>query len=266
MNTCLFAPNLSNEPSLTKAVEAAVSGSFSGLALPLEASGYLGLDAIPSRCGELRDRLTARGLRVVGLVLEGEVTAGDLAERPGEPSLLVRRMTDALDRAAWCGAKAVVVPASWMQPCPSARFEDALSAWLAALQAVRFAAMARAVQVLLETGFPGLCRSITETRRFLDEVNSPFVGAAVTIANPVPDETAVGFIEALTHRVRWIRLVAGSGNRNASAPLIDGPRDSTPLQQLLWRVRFDGVIEWRGGVPPDFAGALGRPITEAGTA
>lgn len=154
----------------------------------------------------------------------------------------MRAVAPSLTLAADIGAKTLFVPVSWLRPEAGVRLEDHLASWLHALQSLRFSALRQAVEVALEIGPPGPLTTPTETRRFFDDVNSPFIGAAMSLRGDRPDESETEFIQTLTHRLRWIEC-GPSGTRGYE------PAGKTPVQnlpadfaQLLENVRFDGNL------------------------
>jgi len=179
-----------------------------------------------------RDLASAR-LTCSGLALESEdgivLAAADASAR----SRARERISAALNRAHWIGASfvrvAVAQSPAGVEKTP--RHEDAYHHTLEALTALRHEAALIGVRIAVTVGPGGFPASLLEARSFLDAVNSPWVGAAIVLADRLAVEQAVDWIETLAHRLYVVAGIGASGEREAEV-----------IDRALADMWFDGVV------------------------
>jgi hexulose-6-phosphate isomerase len=104
------------------------------------------------------------------------------------------------------------------------------------------------VRVLIENVWNGFCESPEQFRDYLDEINSPWVGAYFDIGNCRKFGPSENWIRVLGNRI--VKLdVKDWGEKNGFCKIGDGDVDWTEVRKALSEVRFTGwsTAEVEGG-------------------
>jgi len=145
---------------------------------------------------------------------------------------LIDRVIAALDRAAWMGCDTIIVSPGVVgdSTSPVAAYEDVYAQSLASLLALRFEAQRCAVRIACRSHHARFLLSPLEMRAFVDECNSPWIGACLDV-----DAVARGggfpqdWIRSLGHRVMQLRV------GDAAACSLDASLIAASLHEMHYR-------------------------------
>jgi len=221
-------------------------------AIRADASGFDGLEIVMPRptaattglseewCRRLRDIIDGAKLEISAISIEHHVAEDFAIAGTGKDRSWWTRVLNVVDAARRLGAEGVVLRTDVLGAIGVEEqhrcLETIHSRAMEALWGLRSRAELRAVRIACLSGDGGLSRSPTETRRFLDQINSPWVGLCLDLAGMTVGE-ASEWIGLLGHRIARIRLgdeALGDGvllERGAAA---------------LGRIRYDGWVTYRG--------------------
>lgn len=234
-----------------QAVDLAARLGYESVAMHLNhsasAGAVLSVESSESDCVQLAKSAQVKGVQIAALILPGTTALEWLIPQPAEPGGPAHqmghsfaRLSAVLDRAAWLGARQIVLPAIELTSggtCDSPH-DDAIRAALEALAIVRFEAQRRAIEIVVMVSPNGIFHSPTEARWFFDQVNSPWIGAGIE-ADDATIAWAAERLGALAHRVRSA-IWRGTAITGAVRPLLKTMTDA----------RFDGTLLVRSTASP----------------
>ena len=178
----------------------------------------------------IRAGLAASNLKCAGLSwVEDGTSLG--ASDAGSRSKARACVISAIHEASRLGASYVRMVAAGLDSA-NARHEDAYHYVLDALLALRHEAGLSGISILINLAEHGFLVTPTEARRFLDAVNSPWVGGAVNLATCGSNSAATDWIETLTHRLGAVHIKGTAGNGV----------ELGVIRRALAAEPFDGVI------------------------
>lgn len=179
----------------------------------------------------IRDALAAHNLKCAGLALDradANLGAADADVR----SKARERIVTAVRDASRLGASYVRIVAAQLDGPAAPRCADATHHVLDALLAVRHEGGLCGVRIVPHLAEHGFLVSPLEARQFLDAVNSPWVGGAISLDAFGSTSTVVDWIETLTHRLAVVRVGDSPGSN----------LDWSGVGRALAAERFDGFI------------------------
>lgn len=182
-------------------------------------------------CDAIRSALATHKLKCAGLSFDSSDTNLGTSDA-GVRAKARERIANALQNAVRLGASYVRLVATQLDTPGVPRYADASHHVLEALLALRHEAGLSGVRIVLHLADHGFLASLTEARKFLDAVNSPWVGGAINFDAFGSTSTAIDWIETLTHR---LTVVCASGSS-------DGNLDWAAIGRALAAERFDGFV------------------------
>ncbi len=197
------------------------------------------LRASASKSGAVVSALHAGGCSI------SQLASPDAAIR----QLAMQRISLGLERARWCEASTLIVPTDdESTDADQLPLEESLTRVLDALRQLRFKALTHAVRIACHVISDRLIATPTEARRFLDEVNSPFVGIAMNLSDACIQARVSDWIDSLGHRIAWVSVDAPVGRDDANAPQAVRPMEEFDLliRESLARIRYNGYVSRRG--------------------
>lgn len=230
---------MGNAASNAAAASRAAAAGFDGIEIAVSRLGAVGLEATEEDCRSLAATVEKTGVRIAAVSVE-QLSAEDLRmAETGRDRPFWGRVSGVVDLAGWLGAESAVVRVEMLgaigREGPRAGLEAAHSRAMEVLLGVRSRAERRAIQVVCLQDRAGIFRSPLEARRFMDEINSPWVGLCLDLEGMAAEE-ADEWIGLLGHRVKRVRLGNGVLRSGALAEEMSALR----------RVRYDGWIAFQG--------------------
>ena len=131
---------------------------------------------------------------------------------------------------------------------PKETHEDVWERSIVEIRKVLALAAHRGVRVLIENVWNGFCEKPEQLRDYLDEINSPWVGAYFDIGNHQKFGGAVSWVKVLGHRI--VKLdVKDWGVSDGFCKIGDGDVDWAGVRKELAAIDFSGwcTAEVRGG-------------------
>lgn len=186
--------------------------------------------SISSDWNAMRAELAANNLRCAGVALSSDDTNLGAIDA-GSRSKARERIMAAIHTAREMGASYIRIGVARLD-APKSRYEDAWHYSIEALLTLRHEAGLCGIRVLVNLAGHGFLNTPPEARRFLDAVNSPWVGGSIDIAGRGGTYEAADWIETLTHRLVAVRV----DGRGAAA------LDWSGIGRTLAAERFDGFI------------------------
>lgn len=233
------------------AVDLAARLGYESVAIHLNSAGAAGaplsVEASESECVQLAKSALMKGISIAALIVPGASALDWLTPPRIEPGgqthqtgLAFSRLSAVLERAAWLGARQVVVPAVGPTGLDTSipTGDDAIRAALEALAIVRFEAQRRAIEIVVMVSPRGVCHSPTEARWFFDQVNSPWIGAGIE-ADEATVAAAAEQLGVLAHRARV--LIWRGATLDGSVAL---------FCKAMTDARFDGTLLVRSPARP----------------
>ncbi len=240
MKTSISTSVFPQETSLGEIAAASAGAGFDALELVIGGPGISSRDATQDPCGELARLVADSGLSLSGLAMEAtaetHLGSNDLAARQRAHDETLQ----ALDRAAWLGAGTLLITPAVVRgqntSGPFVRYQDAYARSVDSLSRLRFSAQERGVSIACRAD-AGFLLSPPEMRAFIDRINSPFVGACLTIGK-----------QAATCSADWILTL---GFRLTCLHVTDsGSADWAVVRSALERVRYEGFFTALGTGDP----------------
>ncbi len=240
MKACVCISEMGDGASIAAAASRAAAAGFDGVEIAVSQVGGAGLEATEEECRSLAATVEKTGVRIAAVSAEG-LSAEDLRiAETGRDRPFWGRVSGIVDLAGWLGAESVVVRAEKLGAIggegPRAGLELVHSRAMEVLLGVRGRAERRAIQVACLHGSAGMFRSPLEARRFIDEINSPWVGVCLNLGEIAADE-AVEWMDLLGHRVAQVRL----GDTVLTCGIL-----MKQTVAALRRVRYDGWVAFQG--------------------
>ena len=149
----------------------------------------------------------------------------------------------ALQIGGWIGAKALLVVPGVVDAATS--YDEALENALAGVQALLPDAERAAVAIAVENVWNKLLLSPTEMRDFIDQWESPWVGAYVDVGNIIPYGYPEHWIRILAHRIRAVHMKdfrAAVATLGGFVMLMEGDVNWPAVMEALGDVGFDGPL------------------------
>lgn len=253
-----------SEMPLADALRAARSAGFSGFEIGMSLGDSIDADPTGLRCTEIARAAADLGLQLTGLAcgawMQVNYASPAAADRTAACDLTLRL----LDRAAALGAGAIlVIPAVVGRAddaSPRTSYADALHRALDALLSLRHEAESRRVAIGIENVWNKFLLSPVEFAKFLDEVNSPWVGAYFDIGNVMPFGYPQDWIATLGRRIVRVHVKdydLSKPGRAGFCPLGEGSVDWSEVVRALHIAGYTGPLTFEGrGDAADIAARL----------
>ncbi|HVP10033.1 MAG TPA: TIM barrel protein [Phycisphaerae bacterium] len=246
------------EASAARAAEA----GFDAVELAILDDGPLSYGTPEAECRRLADGVRQSGLAVSALAAGGTPASKLISSFFSARRDASQHLVAALDRARWLGARTVVLP---LPPTPSGISGETQSAYekiyglaLDVLLALRFEAEQRAIGIACGHDRKSFLASPLELRRFIDEINSPWVGVDLHVTDALPGGTPQDWIALLGHRLIGL-YVDDSGRTHPSGeanPAAGPGVDCAAVAGTLQRIRYAALLTYRGSAEPQQARLL----------
>lgn len=240
MKTSIIERWSPDDEAMAASAARATAAGFHGLEIAMPRPAGDSAAASAEECRRLRQTVekaggTVSAISVESLAAEDFAISGTGKDRPRWTKVL-----GVIDSAREMGADGVIVQADVLGAIGVQEQDRCLetirSRAMEALWGLRGRAELRAIRIACLSGDGGLSRSPTETRRFLDQINSPWVGLCLDLAGMAAGE-AVEWIGLLGYRIGGVRL--------GDAAL----EDAALLERVaaaLGRIRYGGWVTYRG--------------------
>jgi L-ribulose-5-phosphate 3-epimerase len=240
------------------AARAAAAG-FDAVELGITDRGPLTWSTPEAECRRVAEGTRKAGLVISALVAGASLEAGLLSVDAAVRKTAAEQIVAALDRARWLGTDALVLR---MAPevgegavRPAVDYETTCCLALDVMLALRFEAEQRAVQIVCGDDWNCFLGSPLEVRRFIDQVNSPWVGVGLDIAKAMPSGSTEDWLTLLGHRI--FRIYVGDGPATAEGIC------RSAVTEALRRIRYDAPISYCGSAEPERVGTLPATIASA---
>lgn len=232
------------------AIAKAKAYGFEALELCIGADGELGLETTEARCREIVSRAEDAGiaLRSVASGTYWGRAVGDADEASRRAA--VDDLTKLVRITHWLGAKTLLtIPGAvdvFFAPDRAVQsYESVREQALAGLRAVAPQAEDAGVRMGIENVWNRFLMSPTEMMHFIDEVDSPAVGAYLDVANVLP----FGYPE------QWLRILKGRivgihfkdfrravGTAEGFVDLLEGDVDWPAVVSAIEEIGYDGPV------------------------
>jgi hexulose-6-phosphate isomerase len=261
MQTCVSGPILQPGVPIKQVLDQAALAGFDAIELDIGPGGALALDAAEQQCADIARYAQNANLEISALALCDCREANLASPDPAARRTAYDRTIAAMDRAACLDAHAVhLVPAIVGDHSPSrpaTRYEDAYTFAMEALLKLRFEAGRRTVKLACRGGSHGFLLSPLELKAFLDRLNSPWVGAALDLAEVTSLGSPPDWLLTLGHRVTRVYFSIG------------GPTDQIEIDWVgalaaLREIRYAGPFTCRAsGDLADLRASLDKLLRSA---
>ncbi len=218
-------------------VRAAEAG-LAAVELSMGPSEGLAFDVAEQMCIDIGKQAARGGLKISAITVTEDWPASLASADDAVRQRSIDRVIAALDCAAWVGCDTVIISPGVVgdSASPVAAYEDVHALSLASLLALRFEAERRAVRIACRSHHARFLLSPLEMRGFLDECNSPWIGAcldlgAVAQGGGFPQD----WIRSLGHRITQLRVAV------AAADALDGSRFAAALVEVNYRGPVTGL-------------------------
>lgn len=254
------------EPRIKKAVKIGMVRIEGGLLEKFQLLKRLGYDGVeldsPARYGE-GEALAARDES--GLPIHGVVDSVHWNQRLSDPDPEVRAQgvaalkTAIVDSHAYGGTSVLLVPG---RVTDDATYEQCWERSQAEIRRVLPFAEDHGIMILLENVWNDFLTDPHETAKYLDELDSPLVGAYFDVGNTVQYSPPATWIPVLGERIKKldIKEYSKSDDRGFSAPLTEGDCDWPAVMAELRKIDYRGwgTAEVAGGGPERLADLAAR--------
>lgn len=205
------AASLPAATSIDSAIEDAAAASFDAVDFGIGAKAELNYQSTESDCRRIRSSTDKQQVAISALWMR-DFELMRLAVPPGEDRRAVHHdVSCALERAAWLGAEAVVIGRTGsenaeMSPTAPPSYEDFFFQIAESLSELRFTAERHAVTLACLAPADRFLPSPLEARRFIDEINSPWVAICLDGSTAALQCCWPDWLAALGHRLERIYL------------------------------------------------------------
>ena len=228
--------------TLEEKFELGAATDFQGMEITLPLEGEYSITSPDSQLLEIRGMSENFGLQLhamgAGMPWAYPLTAADNATR--EQGLAYMRRT--IDIASLLGVDSLLTITARVEQGVS--YKDAWRVSQAALRDLSVEAADKGVYLLVENVWNNFLYSPIEMARYIDEVESDYVGAYFDVGNVVAFGYPEHWIEILGARIRKVHIkdfVRDRGNRDGFCPLLEGDVD---WQVVMPALKDIGYEDW----------------------
>jgi len=239
INTCVFPANI----TLPQGLRIAKGAGFDCIELNISADGYLTPDSTQSDAEKLRSAAENMSLEVTSIVAGMLWQYPLTANEPATAEMGKKIVRKGLELAKWLGADTLlVVPGLVTADVPyGVAYERSKEAILElAKEAERLE-----VHIGVENVWNKFLLSPLEMARFIDEIDSPFVGAYFDVGNVLATGFPQHWISILGPRIRKVHVKdfqTNIGNITGFANICQGDVDWMAVKKALKQVGYDDVV------------------------
>lgn len=256
MKTSIDAESLGTLQEPGQVVRAAVKLGVEGVAWPMAPGGAWSDDSPHETWLELRRSAEASAISISSVRVSCNQVVNLLSDEQLHRQEAVSRLCSAIERAHLCGALTLLLdPIGDKLPnelSAGRSFETGLARLLEGLRLLRFRTMPFGVHLACRLISDRWIATPTEARRYIDEVNSPFVGLFLDLSERCVASRELEWIFALGHRIFWIDTAVRG-------------MDEAAVHVALHGIRYDGWVNARMAGEPSaevrhLAALAGRPV------
>jgi hexulose-6-phosphate isomerase len=234
-----------------EAIAQAKSAGFEGLELAVAESGVLTPATDEATCARYRDQAAAAGIRVETLASGMSWGCSPTSPDPKTRQRSIALHRDALQRAAWVGAKAMLfVPGAvripWDPGYGPVRYDHAVNWAREAVDQLLEPAERLGVDLCVENVWNGMFYSPLEFSAFIDSFKSPRLGVYFDVGNVLGlQQHPPHWIELLGKRIRRIHVKdfkLSVGNLTGFCDLLDGDVPWAETMSALRAIGYDKTL------------------------
>ena len=246
INQWAFAP----ERPLNEIFALARQSGFEAVELTIAQEGALTPDTTAAQCAQIVEEATQANLKLSGLASgfgwSHPVTCADPAVRERGIELTAASLRVARD----LGIDAILmvpggVGAEFIPDFQGAPYDVAYENALSALHQLKSVAEEMEVTIAVENVWNKFLLSPLETRDFLDQIDSPRVGAYFDVGNVVLTGYPQQWIEILGERIARVHFKdfqRAVGTIDGFCDLLEGDVDYRAVMEALRKVGYDGPV------------------------
>lgn len=217
---------------------------------PADVGSQFGIDATQAKCEELRNDADKLGLTLASTA-SGLYWARSLAD--ADPQLREKAQDDLkkmLQIASWLGAKThLTIPGAvdvfFLPDRPALPYQHVWHYATEGLKAVLPTAEALGVKMGIENVWNKFLLSPHEMALFIDQFDSPFVGAYVDVANLMPFGHSADWLRHLGQRVAGIHFKdfrRAVGTAEGFVDLLEGDVDWPEVMKAISEIGYQGAV------------------------
>lgn len=236
---------------LDEAFEQVAKAGYSGVELVMGRTGELTPDTPAQKLRDIRRRAESFGLSVISVgannVWEHNLASDDEEER----RLACQNIKRQIDAAGELGADVALVVPGWVgtpfaQGCVS--YHCAYQNSQKELMQLAPYAQRAGVSIAIENVWNKFLLSPIEMARFLDEINSPYVGAYFDIGNIIYIGYPEQWIRILSHRIKRLQFCdcrAEQAGLGMFVDIFEGDVNFREVMRAVYDIGYDGwgVVE-----------------------
>jgi L-ribulose-5-phosphate 3-epimerase len=233
----------------------AAQAGFDAIELAILDDGPLTYGTPEAECRRFAECIKQAGLEISALATGGRPASELFSSLPAVQRAASLQIIAAMTRARWLGTDAIILP---MRPGmgrtltgPNPDFETTFSLALDAMLTLRAEAGYRAIHLVCGNDWNRFLASPIEVRRFIDQINSPWVGAALDITDTLAGGMTRDWIAFLGHRVSRLYIgdgVPAAGQTGGAAA--GNAVDRQAVIEALRRIRYEGPVTYCGRADP----------------
>lgn len=231
-------------------LEKAKRYGFDAVELCIGEEGALGLDADAGRCGEILDKAAEMDLKVASVASGIYWNYALASDSPADRARAVEALRQMVRITAWLETKTLLtIPGAvdiFFQPGGTVISYDAV--WERAVEGLwQVVPLAEELGVTLaiENVWNKFLLSPLEMARFIDQFESPAVGAYVDVANMQPYGYAEQWLRILGHRVAGIHFKdfrRAVGTIEGFVDLLEGDVNWPEVMAAIGEIGYDGAV------------------------
>lgn len=234
-----------------EAIRLAKTHGFEALELAVgEAGSALGTDASEARCKEIADAARQHGIALPSLA-SGLYWSRALGDADASTRLQAQQDLKAmLQIASWLSAKTLLtipgaVDVFFLPERPAQSYDDVLRNVVDGLHAVLPTAEACQVRIGIENVWNRFLLSPTEMAGFVDQFDSPWIGAYLDVANVLPFGYPEQWLRILGKRIVGVHFKdfrRAVGTAEGFVDLLEGDVDWPELMKALGEIGYAGPV------------------------
>lgn len=250
INYWSFPGGLDGKVDVFEAIRLAQTFGFEALELAVFESGGVQLDASEAQCREIRQHAEARGVRLDSLA-SGLYWGRSLGDSDPEKRRLAQSDLEAMIRiTSWLEAKTLLtIPGSvdvfFMPDRQAQPYEEVWRNATEGMMAVLPLAEKHGVRLGIENVWNRFLLSPQEMAKFIDQFQSPWLGAYVDVANLLPFGYAENWLRELGRRVVGVHFKdyrRAVGTAEGFVDLLEGDVDWPEVVKALQEIDYRGPL------------------------
>lgn len=239
--------SLEENVNLDEAFEQAAKAGYTGVELVMGRTGELTPDTSVQKLREIRGRAERYGLQIISVgantVWEHNLASDDEVQR----KLASENIKRQIDTAKELGADIALVVPGWVgtpfaQGCVP--YHHAYQNAQSELMKLASYAQSAEVSIAIENVWNRFLLSPVEMARFLDEINSPYVGAYFDIGNIIYIGYPEQWIRILGHRIKRLQFCDCRADQAGLGMFVDIFEGDVNFPEVMRAVRDIGYDGW----------------------